>query len=99
MDEHPDKALLPGSVLVVDDSTYGEISQDPKYVALLEDAHAMIIPFSAQPVANERLVDTLRTILGMSQQLAPNALLMKNPYETASYELADHAIEAFASAK
>jgi hypothetical protein len=92
-------ALLPGSVLVVNDSTYGEISQDPKHVALLEDTHAVIIPFSVQPVANEQLVETLRAILFASQQLAPNALLVKNPYETASYERADHAIEAFASAK
>src|SRR5690606_32223122 len=44
-------------------------------------------------------VASIRDVLSAAGQLIPGALLIKNPYQTASYEFADFAIETFASAK
>lgn len=89
----------PRSVLVVDDRMYRELAQSPDSVELLEDLDAMVIPFSGAPEVHEAEVSAMRALLLDAGQLVPKALLVKNPYETESYEFAQHAIETFASAK
>ena len=90
---------LPRSVLVVDDRTYWRIAADASSVDLLADAEAMIVPYSATPEVNSGEVARVRDLVQASGQLSTGALLIKNPYDDSGYELADFAIEAFASAK
>jgi hypothetical protein len=75
------------------------IAHGPDSVDLLEDLDAMVIPYSGTAEVNEEHVAWIREILIEVDQLMPGALLVKNPYESSSYELAEHAIETFASAK
>jgi hypothetical protein len=90
---------LPRSVLVADDALYQRIKSDPDSVGLLNDVDAMIIPFSGRAAAHERESDAIRDVLVAAGQLIPQSLLVKNPYEAASYESAADALLAFASAK
>jgi len=92
-------SALPRSVLVADDGLYATISGDPNFVELLDDLDAMVIPFSSKPQVNEQQVGVIREVLLQAGQLTAGALLIKNPYETERYELAEFAIETFASAK
>lgn len=92
-------AVFPRSVLVVSNDTYMRMSQEPKSVALLEDRIAMVLPQSAKPEFNVGLALEVRNQLEGADQLAPNALLIKSPYDQASYEFATNAIEVFASTK
>jgi len=90
---------LPRSVLVAPDALYHAILGDTSSVELLEDADAMVIPQTAKPRFQEERVALLRELLSDSDQLAAGVLLIRNPYETASYEHAAQAIEVFTSAK
>lgn len=92
-------ATLPRSVLVVDGRQYRQLSESPESVRLLEDVHAMVVPYSGKPQVNAVEVDTVRELLEGAGQLAPGALLVRNPYAAGSYEVADQALEAFALAK
>ncbi|WP_157155715.1 hypothetical protein [Diaminobutyricimonas sp. LJ205] len=76
-----------------------KITQDPDSVELLEDLDAMVIPFSSKAEGNELQVASIRQVLLATGQLVSGALLIKNPYETESYEFAEQAIETFAAAK
>jgi len=90
---------LPRSVIVADNDLYREIVMGPDSVSLLEDLDAMVIPLSGKAEAHERENAAIREVLLAAGQLIPRALLVRNPYEAASYELAADALEAFASAK
>jgi hypothetical protein len=95
----PNELSLPRSVFVADNRLYRAISSDPKSVDLLADDDSMIVPYSARPEVNADAVAAVRKILIGAGQLSPEALLIRNPYDEASYELAEYAIESFASAK
>lgn len=94
-----DDVPLPRSVFIADDRLYHAIAGDPKTVQLLVDPDSMIVPYSAKAEVNAAAVTAVRRIVIAAGQLAVGALLIKNPYDDASYELADAAIEAFTSAK
>lgn len=98
-DDSSSSPRRPRSVLVVEDNFYHRLASDPDDISLLEDRDAMIVPYSAKPDFHHSVVNALRDMLLDSGQLIPGALLVKNPYETASYEFAEHAVESFASAK
>ena len=93
------ESVLPRSVLVADDRLYRQISQNSDSVALLEDLDAMVIPYSCHAEVNAQQTAPIREVLLAAGQLTAGALLIKNPYETSSYEFAEFAIETFASAK
>lgn len=59
----------------------------------------MVIPYSGRAEVNVAEAAALRQLLLDAGQLAPGALLVKNPYTRATYEQADLALEAFALAK
>jgi hypothetical protein len=90
---------LPRSVLVVTDHLYNEIASNPDTVSIVADVDAMIVPLTMKPSVNTQLVSSVRSSLIRADQLSPNALLVKNPFTERSFEFADVAIEAFASAK
>jgi hypothetical protein len=90
---------VPRTVLVADDKLYLKLESDPRSVHLLEDRDAMVVPYRHEPTVNAREVLAVRELLLTSGQLTRDALLVKNPYEAASFELAEFAPEAFASAK
>lgn len=91
--------VRPRTVLVADDQLYFRIAQDPQNVHLLDDTSAMIVPFRGRPEVNEAQVQAIRTLLENAGRLVPRALLILNPYDADSYEIADDAIEAFSVAK
>lgn len=91
-------APTPRSVLVADESLYLEL-KTPKYVGLLDDLDAMVVPYSGTAQIHAVEVAAMRELLATSDQLIPRALLVKNPYEAASYEFAELAIETFVSTK
>lgn len=91
--------LLPRSVLVADGQLYRNISQSPDSIGLLEDLEAMVIPHSGKAEANEQEVLSVRELLSAAGQLISGTLLIRNPYDAASYEFAEYAIETFAIAK
>lgn len=93
------KTARPRSVLVASDRLYMRIAQDSNSVALLEDLDALVVPLKREPVLNEEYVSDVRDLLEQSNQLASGSLLIKNPYDRDSYELAENAMGAFASAK
>jgi len=90
---------LPRSVLIVTDQRYLQIAQSPEGVGLLDDPDALVIPYSGRAQVNEALVSAVRDRLRKAGQLVPGSLLIKNPYDAESFEFAENAIEAFASAK
>lgn len=90
---------LPRSVLVASDQLYLRLSSSPKDVELLDDMNAMVVPYSVRPAFHDAEVTFVRDQLDASGQLVPGSLLIKNPYDSVSYEFAEAAIEAFASAK
>lgn len=90
---------LPRSVLIASDGDYSDLAQDPESVLLLDDVDAMVIPYSTNALSNVAETAMIRDVLQAAGQLVPGDLLIKNPYETARYELAEHAIDTFASAK
>jgi hypothetical protein len=91
-------APTPRSVLVADESLYLEL-KTPKYIGLLDDLDAMVVPYSGTAQVHAEQVAAMRELLVASDQLIPRALLVKNPYEAASYEFAELAVEAFVSTK
>lgn len=92
-------AFRPRSVLVATDATYRKMADTRDSIALLEDTEAMIVPFSEEPQANEARVLAVRELLRRDGKLASGVLLIKNPYDADGYELAEHAVETFASEK
>ncbi len=91
--------VAPLSVLVADDDLYLTILHEPSSARLLEDRFAMVIPYSLTPAVNVDGALAVREMLERSGQSMRNTLLVKNPYRAASYEPADTALQAFASAK
>lgn len=90
---------LPRSVLVVGDEEYERISHTPAAVDSLQNSEAMIIPYSSTPIMNRPLAQAVRDLLRSADQLASDALLIKNPYERDAYVHADDSIQALAVAK
>ena len=90
---------MPKSVLVATDSLYEELASGPNTVDLLQGLDAMVIPFSAAPHFNEDAVFQLRDHLVQHGQLVKGSLLIKNPYDPDTFELADNAMAAFTDAK
>ncbi len=99
MTGHDRERVLPRSVLVASDQLYLRLSSSPKDVELLDDLNAMVVPYSVHPAFHEEQVSLVRKQLEASGQLVTGSLLIKNPYDAVSYEFAEAAIEAFASAK
>lgn len=91
--------IRPRSILVADDDLYLRIAHDSDDVRLLADSDAMIVPYSVEPALNARAIESVRTLLRDSGQLAPKSLLIKNPYQAESYESADEAIGTFSITK
>lgn len=91
--------LMPKSVFVADDATYRKLLDDAKGIALVENAEALIVPFSATPQANTDLVTEVRDWLIARGQFETGTLLVKNPFEQQQYELAASAVETFSIAK
>lgn len=90
---------LPPAAIVVDDKTYREIASDPSRVHRLEAPDSLVIPYSAEPVARPDAIIAVRNKLIDRDLLVMNQLLVRNPYDVASYSSADDAIEAFVKAK
>lgn len=90
---------MPRSVFIADDREYHRIGADPKTVGLLQETDSMIMPVTADPEVNRDHVLFVRQAISSAGQLVPGALLVKNPYDSTSYEFAEYAVEAFASAK
>lgn len=90
---------MPRSVLVVSDEEYELIAHAPEAVGALQDSEAMIVPYSAAPIAHRPLVESVRELLRSADQLASGALLIKHPYERDAYVNADDSIQTFAVAK
>ncbi|BAU32059.1 hypothetical protein [Microcella alkaliphila] len=90
---------MPRSVLVAADELYLKISDSPRDVGLLDDLHAMVVPYSIQPSFHSDEIIKVRQHLLRTGKLVPGSLLIQNPYDRESYEFAESAIEAFASAK
>lgn len=90
---------LPRSILVVSHEQYLRFAQSPENVGLVDDLDAMVVPYSGRPQVNEAAVSHARDRLRAAGQLVPGSLLIKNPYDAESFEFAESAIEAFASAK
>lgn len=86
-------------VVVVDDKTYRDINNDDRRVHLLDDSDSLIVPYSTDPKFQVKRVTAVRQHLLGQDLIATNQLLIRNPYDTNAYELADDAIEAFAKAK
>lgn len=99
MSESPTPIRLPKSVLVAPDELYHRMASRPDSVDLLERVDAMVVPYSVTPHFNEPPVLSVRNHLEAQGQLTPGALLIKNPYDPVSFELAENAIEAFTEAK
>jgi len=98
MESQSDRTL-PRSVLVAEDSFYREILHSSDLVAMLDNRDAMVIPASGRAEVYEKESAAIRAVLVSAGQLIPNALLVRNPYEAASYEFAADAVEAFSNAK
>jgi len=94
-----EKLLTPRSVLVAADDLYLKIASSPKDVGILDDLNSMVVPYSIQPSFHPTEVVIVREHLLRTGKLVPGSLLIKNPYDLESYEFAESAIEAFASAK
>lgn len=90
---------LPPAAIVVDDKTYREIANDPSRVHRLDAPDSLVIPYSAEPVARPDAIIAVRNKLIDRDLLAINQLLVRNPYDVASYASAETAIEAFVKAK
>lgn|GEM_PF-2494561 len=99
MKENDGKGIFPRSVVVVSDDDYRRMAGSPQAVDLLKNQVALVVPLSAEPEYNGELVEGVRELLVDSDQLVPGALLIKSPFGRMSFEHADVAIEAFASAK
>ena len=97
--EPDDGIRLPRSILILSDAKYKELTRDPSSVELLEDFEALVIPFSGKAEGHQEDVEAIRALLSDRDLLVSGALLIRNPYEVASFEFAEDAIEAFASAK
>jgi hypothetical protein len=90
---------MPRSVLVAPDDLYIRLAGDPNSVGLLRDLNAMVVPYTLKPQLNEQQVLAVRERLAAAGQLSRGALLIKNPYDSSTYVLAERAIETFARAK
>lgn len=99
MDSDQTQLPLPRSVLVVGDEEYERISHTPEAVDSLQHAEAMIIPYSSTPIANRALVESVRELIRSADQLASDALLIRNPYERDAYVSASDSIQTLAVAK
>ena len=99
MNEPDDGIRMPRSILILSEAKYSELTRDPSSVELLADSDALVIPFSGKAEGHQEDVEAIRSLLSDRDLLVSGALLIRNPYEVASFEFAEDAIEAFASAK
>lgn len=99
MSEGPVMPPMPKSVLVAPDDLYHRIASGPHTVELLERLDAMVVPYSVTPLFNESTVLAVRDHLESEGQLLRGALLIKNPYDPVTFELAENSLEAFTEAK
>lgn len=90
---------MPKSVLVASDSLYSELAGGANSVHLLQKLDAMVVPYSTTPYFNELRVIQVRDHLDQCGQLIEGSLLIKNPYDPDTFELAENAIAAFAADK
>ena len=90
MSESPVMPPLPKSVLVAPDELYHRIASGPDTVELLERLDAMVVPYSVSPHFNESSVLAVREHLESQGQLTRGALLIKNPYDPVTFELAEN---------
>lgn len=100
MTQLPDEskvARLPRSVVVVNDATYQAMKRDPGSVDLLSDPDSLVLPYSAD--RDSATAARVREILEEADHLDVGTLLVRNPYESESYTLADEAVEVFTGTK
>lgn len=90
---------IPRSVLVASDTLYLRLVGDPSSIHLLQKVDAMVVPYSLSPQFHDRAVVLMREHLDRSGQLSEGSILVKNPYDADSFELAENAIGAFAAEK
>lgn len=90
---------MPKSVLVASNALYSDLAGGADSIHLLQKVDAMVVPYSASPHFNERSVLRVREHLDQCGQLIEGSLLIKNPFDIDSFELADTAIAAFAADK
>lgn len=91
--------LAPRVAVVVADRTYRAIATDEKRAHLLDVPDSLVVPYSAEPVAQVERVHTVRDQLISRDQMATGQLLVRNPYDFTAYAFADEAIETFVKAK
>lgn len=89
----------PRAVAVVADRTYRAIESDENRAYLLDDPDSLIVPYSAEPVAQVERVLSVREQLMLRDRMVTGQLLLRNPYDVSAYEFADDAIETFVKAK
>lgn len=90
---------MPKSVLVAPDALYLQIAAGADSVDLLQSRDAMVVPYSMSPHFHQQDVLRVREHLQNQGQLVKGSLLIKNPYDPDTFELADNAIAAFTDAK
>lgn len=89
----------PRVAVVVSDRTYRNIANDERKAYLLETPDSLVVPYSADPVAQAKRVVAVREQLIDRDLMATDQLLVRNPYDPTSYEYADDALETFVKAK
>lgn len=89
----------PRVAIVVTDKTYRHIANDDRRAHLLEAPDSLVVPYSADPVAQVERVVALRAQFIDRDLMVSDQLLVRNPYDVTAYEFADDAIETFVKAK
>jgi len=89
----------PRVAIVVSDRTYRDISNDDRRAYLLDAPDSLVVPYSANPVAQIDRVVAVREQLIARDLMVTDQLLVRNPYDLTAYEFADDAIETFVKAK
>lgn len=92
-------ARMPRSVLVASDALYLQLASDPDTIGLLQRVDAMVVPYAANPLFNESRVLRVREHLDLRSQLTEGSILIKNPFDLDSFEIAENAIAAFTADK
>jgi hypothetical protein len=89
--------IMPRTIVVLDEKTYKVMASEPSKIELLENLDAMVVPYTGSIKVNAEPVGAIRHGLLVSGQLAPDNLLIKNPYKTTEYIQTTSAQDAFAT--
>lgn len=89
--------IMPRSIVVIELRKYQQMSADPKEVLLLQSTDAMVIPYSGTIKYNVEQIEPIRQLLKTSEQLAPDVVLVKDPFAKLGYVSAVSAQDALAA--